>query len=104
MRAPCSNATSLSNAAQRSLQANVSHMPKTEGDPLGPEFARRLRGEMDRIEPRFSSPRYLGASRRRVTWRLAPAALALSLVAILGLTAYAATGSPNPVVWTEDVV
>jgi len=79
-------------------------MPKTEGDPLGPGFERRLRGELDRVQPRFSSPRYLARPRRRIALRIAPAVLAVSLVGILGLSAYAATGSPNPVVWTEHVV
>ena len=79
-------------------------MPKTEDDPLGPEFSRRLRGELDRVQPRFSSPRYLAASGRRVTWRLAPAVLGVSLIGILALSLFAATGSPNPVVWTERVV
>ena len=79
-------------------------MPKTEGDPLGPEFERRLRGELDRVRPPFSSPRYLARGGRPIALRVAPAVLALSLVGILGLSAYAATGSPNPVVWTEHVV
>ena len=78
-------------------------MPKTDGDPLGPEFERHLRGQLDRVQPRFSSPRYL-AGAGRPALRLAPAVLVLSLVAILGLSAYVATGSPNPVVWTEHVV
>ena len=79
-------------------------MPKTEDDPLGPEFIRRLRGELDRVQPRPSSPRYLAASGRRVTWRLAPAVLGVSLVGILALSLFAATGSPNPIVWSERVV
>ncbi len=79
-------------------------MPKTEHDPLGPEFSRRLRGELDRVQPRFSPPRYLSASGRPVTWRLAPAILGVSLVGILALSLFAATGSPNPIVWSERVV
>jgi hypothetical protein len=79
-------------------------MPKTDGGPFGPEFERRLHRELDRVQPRFSSPRYLTATRRPIAWRLAPVALVISLVGILGLSAYAATGSPNPVVWTEHVV
>jgi len=75
-------------------------MPKTENDPLGPRFAWRLRFELDRVQPRFSPPRY--ATRARVSpWRFAPVALAIGITGILGLTAYAATGSANPVVWTE---
>ena len=78
-------------------------MPKTEDDPLGPHFAWRLRAELDRIQPRFSSPRYLSAGARlRVgAWRFAPVALAIGATSILGLTAWAATGSTNPAVWTE---
>jgi uncharacterized membrane protein YgcG len=79
-------------------------MSKTEGDPLIPNLERRLRSELDRVQPRFSPPRYLLATRRPFIWRLAPAALAASLLGILSLSAYAATGSPNPVVWTEHVV
>ena len=78
-------------------------MPKTDPDPLGPHFNWRLRAELDRVQPRFSSPRYLshGAGGRVGAWRFAPAALAIGLAGILGLTAYAATGSTNPAVWTE---
>jgi hypothetical protein len=79
-------------------------MPKTEGDPLGPAFERRLRGELDRVQPRFSPPRYLSAGNRPLVRRFAPVALAVSVVGILALSAFAATGSPNPVVWTEHVV
>jgi len=78
-------------------------MPKSDDDPLGPLFAERLRAELDRVEPRFSSPRYL-APHRVGGWRFAPAALAIGLAGIVGLSAYAATGSPNPAVWTEHVV
>ncbi len=78
-------------------------MPKTDPDPLGPNFAWRLRAELDRVQPRFSSARYLspGAGGRVGSWRFAPAALAIGLAGIVGLTAYAATGSTNPAVWTE---
>jgi hypothetical protein len=79
-------------------------MPKTEGDPLGPAFERRLRGELDQVQPRISSPRYLTAGIRPPVRRFAPVALAVSVVGILALSAFAATGSPNPVVWTEHVV
>ena len=78
-------------------------MPKTDRDPLGPELGWRLRSELDRVQPRFSTPSYLNPTRVR-PWRLAPAALALALTGILGLTAYAATGSANPAVWTERIV
>ena len=73
-----------------------------EDDRLSPRLRDRLRRELDRVQPRFSSPRYLAARRPRIMWRLAPAALAAAVVGMLALTAYA--GSPNPVVWTERVV
>lgn len=66
------------------------------------ELTRRLREELDRVEPRFSSPRYLTAPRRPSAWRLAPAALAAAVLGMVGLAAY--SGSANPVVWTEHVV
>ncbi len=75
-------------------------MPKTEDNPLGPLFEERLRAELDGVNPRFSSPRYL-LPNRVGTRRFAPAALAIGLAGIVGLTAYAATGSTNPAVWTE---
>ncbi|TMC53014.1 MAG: hypothetical protein E6J20_09640 [Chloroflexi bacterium] len=78
-------------------------MSKTERDPLGPGFGWRLRSELDRVQPRFSTPRYLNPTKIHA-WRLAPAALALALTGFLGLTAYAATGSANPAVWTERIV
>ena len=45
-------------------------MPKTDTDPLGPYFGWRLRAELDRVQPPFSSPRYVqihrvGAWRRQ---------------------------------------
>src|SRR5207244_12667413 len=94
---PCSKPTSHLERLQRSLLTNVSLMPKTEDDPLGPGFVRRLRGELDSIRPRSSSPRYLTQG-GPVRLRIAPAVLAVSLVAILALSLFAATGSPNPVV------
>lgn len=80
-------------------------MSKTEGDPLGPGFAHRLRLELDRVRPRYSEPRYATIAPRRVgVWRLAPVALVISVGALVALTASVATGSTNPVVWTEEVV
>jgi len=80
-------------------------MPKTDDDSLGPVLERRLRRELDRVQPRFSSPRYLSHPGQFVgTWRFAPVALAVSLGGILALTASVATGSANPVVWTQRVV
>ena len=51
-------------------------MSKTESDPLGRSFEWRLSNELNRVRPRWSSPRYLDATPHRVgAWRLAPAAL-----------------------------
>lgn len=79
-------------------------MPSTDDDPLGPELETRLRGELDAVRPLYSSPRYQAARRRPLALRFAPALLAVSLVGILSLSAFAATGSPNPVVWTQRFV
>jgi outer membrane biosynthesis protein TonB len=69
---------------------------------LDPRLEQRLRDELDGVQPRFSSPRYLSARRRPAVLRAAPAVLVATVIAMLGLTAYA--GSPNPQVWTERVV
>ena len=80
-------------------------MPTTDGDSLGPTLRWRLHRELDRVQPRFSPPRYRSAGPSLVrTWRFAPAALGVSLVSILALSAFLATGSANPVVWTQHVV
>lgn len=80
-------------------------MPRTEGGPLGPAFDWRLSVELNRVRPRWSSPRYLNAHPRRIgAWRLAPAGLAAGVIGILALSAYAATGSANPVVWEQRIV
>jgi hypothetical protein len=71
-------------------------------DTFGPDLKARLRGELDRVQPRFSAPRYLSAPARPL--RLAPAFLGASVIAILALSAFVATGSPNPIVWGERVV
>ena len=80
-------------------------MPRTDTDPLGDRLKWRLRAELNRIQPAHSSPRYLAAAHHRVAvWRVAPAALAAAVLGMAGLTAYAATGSPNPVVWTQHIM
>ena len=80
-------------------------MPSTDPDPLGDGFKWRLRAELNRIRPPYSSPRYVSGARHHIgAWRLAPAALAVAFVGMLGLTAFAATGSPNPAVWTQQIV
>jgi hypothetical protein len=79
-------------------------MPDAEDDDaLGPNFSASLRAELDRVQPPFSAPRYAGNRSRPVAWRLAPIALAIGLTGIAALTGWAATGSPNPAVWTTRV-
>jgi len=73
-------------------------------DQLGPHLKDRLRAELERVQPLNSPPRYLAAQTRPITLRLAPAMLGVSVVAILALSAFVATGSPNPAVWGHDVV
>jgi hypothetical protein len=77
-------------------------MPNTDHDGLGPGFEGRLKDALDRITPPSSPPRYQSASLSGArTWRLAPVALAVGATCLLALTATAATGSPNPTVWTQ---
>ena len=79
-------------------------MPIAENGPLGPGFERRLKAALDSAlppSPLASSARYRAGARRPVRpWRYAPA-LAGVAAAAMALTAAAATGSPNPMVWTE---
>ncbi len=75
-------------------------MPNADDD----ELRRRLTEALDRVQPPFTTPRYVAARPRSLAWRLAPAVLAVTALSALVLSAYAGTGSPNPVVWTEKVV
>jgi outer membrane biosynthesis protein TonB len=68
------------------------------------ELRRRLTQALDGVQPPYSTPRYLAARPRPLAWRLAPAVIAVTALSGLVLSAYAGTGSPNPVVWTEKVV
>jgi len=70
-------------------------------DPMGPGFEWRLKAALDRVTPPLSVPRYQLAAAGVRTLRLAPFALAAAATALVALSATAATGSPNPVVWTE---
>lgn len=80
-------------------------MPKTERDPLGPSFQWRIRSALDRIEPPPSAPRYAIASPRAARpLRFARVGLASGITGILALSAFAATGSANPAVWTQRIV
>lgn len=77
----------------------------TNPDPFGDDFIRRLSAELTGVRPPSSTPRYLSTPTHRIAaWRLAPAGLAAGVIGLLGVTAYAATGSPNPVVWTQQIV
>jgi hypothetical protein len=78
-------------------------MPKTD-NLLGPGFAWRLRAVLDRVQPPENAPRYMsvtpGGTLRTVFVRAIPA-VAVGVAGLL-LTAYAATGSPNPMIWTQN--
>jgi outer membrane biosynthesis protein TonB len=81
-------------------------MPIPEHSPLGPDFEKQLKAALDRVRPPsplLSSARYRSAPAGRLgaRWRLAPALVIAIGAAGVALTAVAATGSPNPVVWTE---
>ena len=76
-------------------------MRSSNRDPIGPGFEWRLKAALDRVTPPVSTPRYLSATPGVRTLHLAPFALAAAAAALLALSATAATGSPNPVVWTE---
>lgn len=72
-------------------------MPKTDEEPLGPIFDYQLRSALDRVQPRFSAPRYARAG-RLPGWHLAPVALAIAITGVLALSVSAATGKVNPAV------
>jgi hypothetical protein len=69
--------------------------------PITPGFDWRLKVALDRITPPPVMPRYAMANPTFKPWRLAPVALAGAATVLLGLTAVAATGSANPVVWSQ---
>jgi hypothetical protein len=78
-------------------------MPKIDPDALDPLVEARLRTELGAVRPPSSEPRYLTSPAPIRAWRLAPVMLAIAFTGILALTAFAATGSPNPAVWTNRV-
>jgi len=78
-------------------------MSKTDPDEIDPLLKARLRAELNAVRPPSSLPRYATAGPPIRAWRLAPVALAIAFTGILALTAFAATGSPNPAVWTNRV-
>jgi hypothetical protein len=69
--------------------------------PIAPGFDWRLKVALDRITPPAVMPRYAMARPIFRPWRLAPIALAGAATILLALSATAATGSPNPVVWSQ---
>jgi hypothetical protein len=80
-------------------------MPITERGTLGPGFEKRLKAALDGVVPPTpfaSSARYRSATAQtlRWSWRLAPALIGIG-AALITLTALAATGSPNPAIWTQ---
>lgn len=78
-------------------------MPSTEHHPMDPGFEWRLKAALDRVTPPSSIPRYastvMGEAR---AWPVGPALVAAAAtMVLLAVTATAATGSANPVVWAE---
>ncbi|HXM38063.1 MAG TPA: hypothetical protein VN908_05305 [Gemmatimonadales bacterium] len=69
--------------------------------PIAPGFDWRLKVALDRIKPPSVMPRYAMARTAFTPWRLAPIALAGAATVLLALSATAATGSANPVVWSQ---
>jgi hypothetical protein len=79
-------------------------MANTDHDPLGPGFEWRLKTALDRVTPQWSQPRYQAPAVGIKAWRVAPFLLAGATTILMALTATAATGSPNPAVWTQRAV
>ncbi len=80
-------------------------MPIPDHDTLGNGFESQLKAALDNVappSPMVSSARYRSATAMRPSrpWRFAPALIGVG-AAGFALTAIAATGSPNPVIWTE---
>lgn len=78
-------------------------MWKTE-QPLGPDFELRLRAALNRVHVPHGEPRYLSVTPGAVLQTAIGRALPVVAVALTGLllTAYAATGTPNPVTWARN--
>jgi hypothetical protein len=68
---------------------------------IAPGFDWRLKVALDRIKPPSVMPRYAMLRPGFKPWRLAPIALAGAATVLLALSATAATGSANPVVWSQ---
>jgi hypothetical protein len=78
-------------------------MSKTDPEELDPLLKARLRATLSALRPPRSLPRYATPVPPLRAWRFAPLVLAIAFTGILALTAFAATGSPNPAVWTNRV-
>jgi hypothetical protein len=81
-------------------------MKIADRDPLGPDFDLRLRAALDRIVPPTPYPsgaRYklMAIALNRRTLGFASLLAAASAAGIVLLSGFAATGSPNPVVWSQ---
>jgi hypothetical protein len=82
-------------------------MQITDHRRLGPGFERQLKAALDSIVPRtpnFANARYRSAGWARSSrpWRLAPALIGTGAILLMAVSAAAAaTGSPNPAVWTQ---
>lgn len=78
-------------------------MQITDIGALGPGFERRLRAALDAHAPPtllLADARYCSTRSVR-PWRLASALVGIGAVGAVAVSAFAATGSPNPAVWTE---
>lgn len=79
-------------------------MPIIERGALGPGFDRRLKVALDAVVP--SAPlfaRYflITPVRSSRPWRFASALVGVGAVGVMALSAFAETGSANPMVWTQ---
>ena len=79
-------------------------MPIPERGAMGPGFDRRLKVALDAVVP--SAPlfaRYFLTTPARSSrqWRFASALVGVGAVGVMALSAFAETGSVNPVVWTQ---
>ena len=79
----------------------MSPMRKSDSEALTPGQQWRLRIALDRVMPAYSPARYRSRTTIFRPWTLAPVTLALAITGVLGLSAYAATGSANPAVWGQ---
>ena len=65
----------------------------TEPDGLGPHLESQLRSALDRVEPRYSAPRYLEAGAAGRRWGPSQGFLAAGIAALMVLTLLGAAAS-----------